>query len=198
MRPQFTRRRFVSSLAALGLLPLRPARAQEWGLDALMAQLAGVRSARARFVEKRYFAMLRKPVESMGVLQYDAPDRLEKIVQKPRPERLLLEGDRVTLEADGGRRRKSLTLGEMPELASLVVGLRATLAGDTAALRQHFDIQFDGPAQRWRLTPAPRDRKAARLVKSLQIFGNGADLNAVEVTQADGDRSMMLMVKEGP
>jgi len=171
-------------------------RAQDWNLDALMTQLASVKSARARFVEKRYFALLKRPVESMGVLHYQAPDRLEKVITKPRAERMLLEGDRLTLEADGGRRRKSLALSEMPELAALIGGLRATLAGETATLSRHFDIAFEGPAQRWQLTLSPKDRKIARLVKTLRIFGNAADLNAVEVIQGDGDRSMMMMVKD--
>lgn len=182
------------ALLVVGWIP--SARSQEWTLETLMQQLAQVRRARARFVEKRYIAMLRKPVESMGVLQYDAPDRLEKIVLRPKAERMLLEGERVTLEADGGRRRKSLALAEIPELAALVGGLRATLAGDVKTLQRHFDIQLEGPAERWHMTLIPRDKKAARLVKSLQIFGNAAELNAVEVLQADGDRSMMLMVKD--
>ncbi len=191
------RRRFIASLAALTAAPRLCMSAEEdWSLPVLMERLAQVRSARARFVEKRYLSMLRKPIETMGVLVYEAPGRLEKLVQKPKAERLLLEGERVTLEADNGRKRKVVALNEFPELAALVGGLRATLAGDMATLASHFDVSLEGPRDRWRLTLKPREKRTLSLVKFVRIFGAGTELTSVEVQQADGDRSVMLMVKD--
>ncbi len=161
-----------------------------------MDQLSQVRSARARFVEKRHLSMLRKPLESMGVLRYEAPGRLEKIVHKPKAERLLLEGDQLTLERDGGRKRKVLALTDIPELAALVSGLRATLAGDMKTLSRHYEVALEGPAEHWRMTLRPIEKKAAALVKYIRIFGTGVDLTTVEVQQADGDRSVMYLVKD--
>ena len=46
-------------------------------LDQLMHGLAQIRSGHAGFVEKKFIAMLDRPVESSGELFYSAPDRLE-------------------------------------------------------------------------------------------------------------------------
>ena len=191
----FTRRRFIGALAALSAASLaRTGMGEEWTLPVLMESLAQVRSARARFVEKRYLSLLRKPIETMGVLVYEAPGRLEKLVHKPKPERLLLEGDLLTLETDNGRKRKVLALAEIPQLAALVGALRATLAGDMQMLVRYFDVSLEGPPDRWRLTLKPME--SSSLVKFVRIFGTGVDLTAVEVQQTDGDRSVMLMKKD--
>ncbi len=190
-----TRRRFIASLAALAVVPFpRISTGEDWSLPVLMESLARVRSARARFVEKRYLSLLRKPIESMGVLVYEAPGRLEKLVHKPKPERLLLEGDLLTLETDNGRKRKVMALAEIPQLAALVGALRSTLAGDMQMLVRYFDVSLEGPPERWRLTLKPME--SASLVRFVRIFGTGVDLTAVEVQQTDGDRSLMLMKKD--
>ena len=194
--PATSRRRFLLAMTVLGVTGLGSVHAQEWTLDMLMSRLASVHSTRARFVEKRYLAVLKKPIESMGVLIYQAPGHLEKIVHKPKSERVLLEGDQITLEADGGRRRKVVPLSDIPELAPLVGGLRATLAGDATALARYFTLTLEGPLEHWRLLLTPLDKKSARLIKFIRIFGTDADLTSVEVMQADGDRSLMLMVKD--
>ncbi|MFN0317080.1 MAG: LolA-related protein [Burkholderiales bacterium] len=190
----FKRRAFIGSLAALAAAPLACfGAAEDFSVPVLMASLAQVRSARAHFVEKRYLSVLRKPVETMGVLLYEAPGRLEKLVQKPKPERMLLEGDVLTLETDNGRKRKTMSLAEIPQLAALVGALRGTLAGDMEMLARYFTVSLDGPQERWRLTLTPME--SSSLVRFVRIFGAGVDLTAVEVHQRDGDRSVMLMKK---
>ena len=60
----------------LGLISVGHAAA--WDIDQLMQSLALVRSSQATFSEKKFIAILDKPVESSGELFYNAPDRLEK------------------------------------------------------------------------------------------------------------------------
>jgi Outer membrane lipoprotein carrier protein LolA-like len=191
----FKRRAFVGSLVALAAAPLSCFGAQEdWSVPALMASLAQVRSARARFVEKRYLSLLRQPVETMGVLVFEAPGRIEKLVQKPKPERMLLEGDVLILETDNGRKRKTMSLVEIPQLTALVGALRGTLSGDMQMLVRYFTVTLEGPRERWRLTLTPTETSS--LVRFIRIFGTGVDLTGIEVQQTDGDRSLMLMKKD--
>ena len=85
--------------AAAGLLIAAPAApAAEWGIAQLMQGLAQRGAERALFVEKKFIAILDQPLESSGELRYVPPDRLEKRTLKPRPESLVLEGDRLVIE----------------------------------------------------------------------------------------------------
>jgi hypothetical protein len=190
---------WVRALLSVWLLALAsPAVAVESAaperLDALMQQLAARRHGRVSFTEVQHLAVLDGPLESSGELLYDAPDRLEKRTLRPRPETLVLAHG--VLSATRGGRTRTLALAAHPELAPLIEGLRATLAGDRAALERSFDVRLEGDAARWMLHLAPRDPAAARLVQEVVITGEQAQPRSVAILQADGDRSLLTIGPE--
>ena len=65
---------------------------ESFGLEQLMAQLAHVERAEAQFVEQKYMKVLKTPLESSGTLIYEAPDRMIKRTDKPKPETMIVEG----------------------------------------------------------------------------------------------------------
>lgn len=160
-------------------------------LDALMQQLAVRRQGHVTFTEVQYLAVLDRPLESSGELLYEAPDRLEKRILKPRPETLVLAHG--ALSATRGRHTRTVEAAAWPQVAPLIESLRATLAGDRAALERIFSVQLEGDAARWTLRLAPRDPEAARLVTAVLITGEGANLRTVEILEADGDRSLLTI-----
>jgi len=165
-------------------------------LDALMRELGARRQGHVSFTEVEYLAVLDRPLESSGELLYEAPDRLEKRTLSPRPETLVLAHG--TLSATRGKRTRTLDLAAYPQLAPFVEGLRATLAGDRAALERLFSVRLDQDLLRWTLALAPRDAASARLVREVRISGEQADVKTVEVLQADGDRSLLTIGRELP
>ena len=96
-----------------------------WGLPELMQELRAVKSAHGQFVERKYLAVLSAPLELSGTLAYTAPGRLEKRTLQPRPERLLLEGNTLTLEDQ--KRRRSYALEQNPPVRAFVESIRSTL-----------------------------------------------------------------------
>ncbi|MCD9119800.1 outer membrane lipoprotein carrier protein LolA [Cupriavidus sp. UGS-1] len=196
-------------LALAGLLPqagaaapavtstaTAPARADAaWSVDRLMATLARQPSGNARFVEKKYMAMLERPLESSGELRFVAPDRLEKRTLAPKPETLLVQGDMLTVERAG--RKTTIPLGNHPELAGFIESLRGTLAGNRQALEQYYRLALEGSAKRWTLTLTPSDSRMAAAIAAIRIDGAGERLERVEIRQADGDRSVMTIVPTG-
>ena len=54
-------------------------------LGQLMADLARNKGGKARFVEKKFLAVLDKPLIATGEMTYTAPDRLEKRTLTPKP-----------------------------------------------------------------------------------------------------------------
>lgn len=160
-------------------------------LDDLMASLAQRRHGVADFEQTQYLAILKQPAHSSGVLSYDAPDRLEQRTLKPRPQSMLLEHGVLTLQR--GSRQRTLRLQDAPSIAPLLDGVRATLAGDRAALEQRFELTLDGTLDHWQLLLRPRAPEVAAIVQQIRIAGERANILEVEVQQSDGDRSLMTI-----
>lgn len=165
------------------------ARGAAFDLAQLMALLHASRPERARFNETQSLAMLDRPLESSGELLFRPPDHLEKRTLAPRRERLVADGDRVSLEHGG--QTQTLSLAQYPQVAVLVDAIRGTLAGDRAALERGYTLALTGSAQAWRLVLTPRDPAVAKLVTGITIQGRQGRVERVEVDQADGDHSLM-------
>ncbi len=162
-------------------------------LDRLMHGLAQVRSGHAGFVEKKYIAMLDRPVESSGELFYRAPDRLEKRTLKPKPETMILDKGTLVIERDD--RKYSLQLQDYPELAAVIDSIRATLAGDRKALERNYRLSMNGDAERWTLQLLPIDETMQAIISNVLITGARYDVRSIEINHVDGDRSLMLIEK---
>lgn len=162
-------------------------------LQQLMDTLAQNKSGRATFVEKKNIALLDKPVESSGDLLFTAPDRLEKRTLKPRPESMIVNGGELYVER--GRQRIRLQLQSYPELAAFIDSIRGTLAGDRKSLERNYTLALEGSAERWTLLLIPLNEKMRAVVQRIRIAGTGDEVRSVEITQADGDSSVMTIEK---
>ena len=187
--PNLGRLRGLLLCAALLLTP--PAVAGAWNLDALMQALAQHPASRASFVESKTLAMLDAPIESSGELRFRAPDTLEMRTLKPRPQTLILEGNRLTADFDG--RIHHINLDDHPDAAVLVDSIRATLNGDRAALEREYTVTLVGDRAHWTLTLVPRDARARARVSEIRIAGRRGQVRSIAVEQADGDHSLMTI-----
>jgi Outer membrane lipoprotein carrier protein LolA-like len=181
-------------LCVLGLAAPLLVRAQQPDIDRVMSALAARKHGHVSFTERKSLAMLERPVESSGELLYDAPDHLEKRTVKPRPESLVLDGGVIT--AQRGPRRYVLNLQQYPQIVPFIESIRATLAGDRAALERVFKLDFDGHFDHWALALRPLDAQLARTVKEIHIQGDADQVHTVEVVEADGDRSLLQIGPE--
>jgi hypothetical protein len=184
-------RLWIWALLALTLSAAHPAHAAPGDLQELMRLLAARRHGQVDFVEQHFLAVLKRPVESYGVMIYDAPRRLEKRTVEPRPEKLVLDGEELTIERKG--HTHVLDLAAYPSILPFVESLRATLAGDLPALERVFNVDFAGTLERWTLTLSPRDSKVSSTVSRVRIEGSGDALHNVEILEANGDRSLMTL-----
>lgn len=191
------RRRCLMTLAALGsiALPLRALGADD-ELAQLFSELGARRERHARFVERKFSALLKAPVESSGTLVFRAPDILEKLTLEPRRESVRIEGNTVTYEGApvrGSIQKRTFAVSDAPQLAALIESLRATLAGDLPALRRHYDVSWTAPQgdQGWLITLVPRDRALRDAVAKILLRGTGSEVGAVEIVDASGDLTLL-------
>lgn len=156
----------------------------------LMTMLAGVTSSRARFVETRQSTMLKKPLVLSGRLIYRRPDRLEKHVQTPYQETIVIEGSRVLVMRQGSDSSRVVALPASGPAQALIESLRATLAGDLAALERHFTVGVAGTRGDWTLKLVPRDAALGAIVLSVGFAGSERRVQRIEVVEAGGDRTV--------
>ena len=160
-------------------------------LDQLLALLATRRHGRVSFTEEQRLAVLDRPLHSSGELLYDAPDRLEKRTLEPRAEDLVL--DHGTLIARRGGRSRVLALHDYPQAVPILESIRATLAGDRAALERYFTLAYTGSLDHWVLELTPVDPEVARTVQHIGITGERDAVHSVEIRQTDGDTSVLTV-----
>ena len=190
----FSSRHFMRHLFAVLMLAPIISHAAEWDIDQLMHGLAQTRSSHASFVEKKTIAILSKPVESSGELFYSAPDHLEKRTTKPKPESMILDHDTLVIER--GRQKHRLQLQSYPELAVFIDSIRGTLAGDRKALEYNYRLNLEGSAENWTLILMPTNEKMQAMVQRIRIAGTRDTLRSIEITQTDGDSSLMLIEQQ--
>jgi outer membrane lipoprotein-sorting protein len=178
--------------AALLCLVALAAQAADFKLPELMKLLQQQKSGSASFVETKHLAVLDKPLESSGELSFSAPDRLEKRTLKPRPELLLLDGDKLSI-TQGDKRPYVVNLQQHPEVATLIESIRGTLAGDQQALEKNYTLELSGAAEKWQLLLTPGQSAAAKIIRRIRIAGAGPFVQTIDFEQADGDRSTMVI-----
>ena len=172
--------------------------AADLALPDLMRDFAQVPAAQARFVEIRHMSVLQSPLTLNGRLAYVRPDRIERHVLAPYDERTVVSGDQVTIENRSRNTSKTFSLESAPGAYALAESLRATLAGDLAALQRHYSVDLKGNRDDWTLTLTPREAAVASLVQSVLIAGTQARILRFDVREANGDYSTMTIRDDKP
>ncbi|HEX3061379.1 MAG TPA: LolA-related protein [Usitatibacter sp.] len=176
------------ALAAAALaLVVQPA-AASFDVPALMRLLGTAKDLELPYVERRYSPILVAPVESSGTLVYHRPEVVEKIVAKPRRERLRILLDEVVVERDGKEQR--LAFASAPALAGLAASIRGVLSGDAALLETHFDLKIGGDEAAWTLDLTPKDDTLRSRLEGIVVSGHGGRVAKVETFEASGDRTV--------
>lgn len=179
-------------LGIILILSSSVAMAGEWNLPGLMQLLAQRKAGRASFVERKYIGFIDKPMESSGELTFQAPDMLEKRTFKPKPESLLLKGDRLTIDQPD-KHKLQVSLQEHPEVSAFIESIRGTLTGDLSTLKEFYNITLAGSVDQWQLVLIPKQARMARIISRIRISGSDTNIQTIDFEQADGDRSEMVI-----
>lgn len=188
----------VLLLVATGLCCAAETTPAEWSVEQLMQSLRQVKSARGKFVERKYLAILSSPLEFSGTLLYTAPGRLEKHTLSPKPETMVLEQDRFTIENKDRKERRTLVLQDYPVIWAFVESIRSTLAGDLQTLNRFYRVTLEGSETQWRLLLKPGEPKMQALVSEIRISGGNNRIRTIEIIEAEGDRSVMTIAADAP
>lgn len=156
-----------------------------------MHRLGQVKSVDARFVERKHLRILEAPIEFAGTLTYKAPGYLEKHTLSPKPQKLVLDHDRLLME--DAKQRRTLKLQDYPVVWAFVESIRATLAGDLKALTGFYNVNLEGSEEQWRLLLRPIEPSLQAMVSEIRISGQRDRVRVIEVLEGEGDRSVMTI-----
>jgi Outer membrane lipoprotein carrier protein LolA-like len=160
-------------------------------MPSLMQLFSASKNIKADFIERKYLHILDAPVESSGELVFQAPQHLEKRTKLPRAETMLIEGNKVSIER--GNFKRSMSLDEFADMASLVQSLTATFRGDQDGLEKYFNWRLTGQPKKWQLVLKPKQSKMFITLREIHLLGENSYIHTVETMLTDGDRSLMTL-----
>lgn len=191
----FLKRAILPITYTLALLLSTTSQADTFTVEQLMQTLAQTKPSRATFIEKKQIALLDQPVESSGELFFTAPDYLEKRTLLPKPESLIVNGQKILIER--GSKTYYFTLQNLPELAAFINSIRGTLAGDLKSLKRDFQLHLAGSTDKWSLQLIPTNEKMKTLLQHIRIAGFNNQIQNIEILQTDGDSAVMTINSVG-
>lgn len=179
------------------LLCLAPAAMAQtaWGLPALMACLAQVKSATAQFTEQKTMAMLTTPLAASGTLDYTAPDWMEKKTISPAPQQFILHGQQITMTSGQNPQPQTFSMAQDPRIGGLTEGIIATLSGNQPALENVYTVQLSGGPSAWQLVLLPKDAGAKKIISWISIRGIKNRITGIDTASANGDHSEMSIAE---
>jgi hypothetical protein len=140
----------------------------------------------------RFSHLLREPLIVSGELGYLGPRSLDRRVTTPYRETTAIRGDSVQIDREGERAR-SFALKHAPELQGFLDAFTALLAGDSAALKQTFEVVAFGEENDWALRLTPLEQGTRRRLRAIAIRGSGAEPQCFATLNAEDGGSVMLL-----
>lgn len=143
---------------------------EEGALETHLSRLADEAGREVSFREVRSSELIDGEIEITGVFRREPGDRLVRETRQPYREVHRLTATHVEIRKPSGARQR-FPLARAPELTVLRHALAAVLDGDAAALREHFEVDFERGAGGWELRLTPADRAVTAKVDSLTLSG---------------------------
>ena len=160
--------------------------------QALIRRLGKSAPASIDFTEIRFSPLLQQPLVVSGTLGYNGPAALDRHVIRPYREDTEIRGESVKVTR-AGEPVRSFALKRAPELQGLLKAFTALLAGDQTEVEKDFTVTAMGDETAWQLILTPRDARARRRVKQVEIDGHEGTPRCFAVVNANEGASVMLL-----
>ncbi|MGS1106779.1 outer membrane lipoprotein carrier protein LolA [Achromobacter anxifer] len=180
---------FVRRLCALLALALLPLAARAFDLAELQAQLSATPVVRGHFVQQKFLRSLPQPLTSRGDFTLAAGKGLLWLLRTPIAQDLRIDARGIFRRDETGKWQA------LPQHTGAGRENRlflSVLAGDTAGLRENFDLTLTGQADAWQLLLTPRSVLLRQIFDNIQING-GKLVDRIELRETQGDRSVLQM-----
>ncbi len=141
--------------------------------------------SRVQFREVRHNRLLKDALVFSGYLEYLQDGSLRKVIEVPFHEAYLVNGDTIRIERDG--EVQTLSLKKSRSLKTMLGGIEAILAGETAQIEKVFHSELSGAADDWTLMLRPRSSRIAKKLNALTVVGNAESIRSIRFDLEDGE-----------
>ncbi len=162
-------------------------------LEALMQRMASTTGVRAEFREEKTLALLEAPLVSEGTLYFIPPSRLARITTRPGASALAIDGKRMSYTDEAGASDVDLAGNRVAR--TIVENFVVLFAGDLAALRERYHVEFQGEKLRWRMQLTPKAAPLSQFIAGVELRGVGPALEAMTIREADGDQTLTRFLR---
>ncbi|UOP04641.1 LolA family protein [Conchiformibius kuhniae] len=176
------------------LLTAAAAAAQAFSPADLQAQLQKNQTVQGQFEQSRFIRSLNRPMQTSGTFVLQRQKGLLWQVQKPLEIKLRVRGDGIAQWDAKNRRWHGNGAGHAQ--AAQVKLFMALLGGDTAALNKQFDLRLSGSPQNWSLKLQPKTAVMKQVFEGIDVAGNGALIQKVELREKQGERTVMRFLAQ--
>lgn len=178
----------MARLAVLILLLAQGFAARAGDLDDIRRKLDAHLHVRADFVQTRRMKELQRPQVARGRMLAWGGAGVIWEVREPVRLTYVLRRDTTIQIVDG----REVEHAAQDDASAARVGriLKSLLQGDTAALREWFDIAASVAPERWTITLTPRAGGLAAYLKSMHVAG-AEYVDSVEVEESGGDQTQI-------
>ena len=187
-------RHVVFWLCSFVMLASAPADSLE--LQAILDKTTISAPSRVEFREVRYNRLLKDPLIFSGYLEYLQDGSLRKVIEVPFHEAYLVSGDTIQIERDG--EVQTLSLKKSRSLRTMLGGIEAILAGETAQIEKVFHSELSGAENDWTLLLRPRSSRIAKQLNALTVVGNEESIMSIRFDLQDGERHEMEIQASQP
>jgi len=157
-------------------------------LDTLFVAFGKSPGLFARFREEKQIALLVAPLKSEGTIHFERTKGLARHTLLPSKRSILLGGG--ALSSWDGTKTEVIQLASQPALRAFADSFSMFLAADRAGLEKVFRLELTGdPLGKWRLRLTPLTPQLQKIVKELEVAGQGVALSVLRVSEASGDVS---------
>ena len=147
-------------------------------LDAVLSSISNIRAERVSFREQQNNPILETPLESLGVLVYNAADRsLVKQIDSPEPASYFMSDQQVILERDGKQRK--FAMKRAPELQAIFTSVRAVIEGDRDEIETHFETNLFDEGSAWNIELFPREETLKDKLEVIEIWGFSDQIDTI-------------------
>lgn len=175
----------------LALMALSPfCQASVTDLESLQKQLAQHATVRGDFTQLRYIEMFAEPLSSQGSFTLSKQMGLLWHQTTPFPVNLVLTEDKLR-QTFAGQEPQVITAKDNPMAFYFSHVFLAVFHGDTDALKEQFEIEFDTSAEQWTIELTPKQAPLNAVFETITLVGN-EDIDGLTLQEVRGDKTEII------
>jgi hypothetical protein len=162
------------------------------------AALRAVTGIEADFAEDKTLHILQRPLHSTGKLMFSPTQGVYRVMEEPVHQELLISRSLfVQRNADGVVERMSVRRQQSTK--AFVDIFLSFFSGDWKTWDRAFNVTFSGTLMAWKMRFVPRpNNPAARALHEAVLEGSQGVLNAMTITEANGDVTRTVYSNQRP